>query len=210
MAEKLTSVAVVDDDEVVRQACIDALVADGLDARAYASAHAMCAAAEQKTLPRVVLLDLDLPGESAFDAIRTLRRLNPEVQIIAFTGHAGDSWLFSALTAGCIGYVLKVDTTPIAATVRAAAAGGSPMTAAIARRVIERMHCPTEDAPSLSPRELQVLEALAAGYRYEQIAARLELSISTVRTHLQSVYVKLGVTTKSEAAARALRLGLLS
>jgi len=123
---------------------------------------------------------------------------------------AGDSRLFLALTAGCIGYVLKVDTNPIAATVRAAAAGGSPMTPAIARRVIERMHGPTEEAPSLSPRERDVLEALAEGYRYQQIAARLELSISTVRTHLQSVYVKLGVTTKSEATSRALRLGVLS
>ena len=206
----MTRVAVVDDDAAVREACVDALRAAKLEATGYASAHAARQAANAGVLAPVVLLDLELPGESPFDTIRAVRAIDPDIVFVAFTGHAGDEWLFSALSAGCIGYVLKTDATPIAEAVLAAASGGAPMTPSIARRVVERMHRPVEDAPSLTPRELEVLTALSNGYRYEQIATRLGLSVSTVRTHLQHVYVKLGVTTKSEAAARALRLGLVS
>lgn len=202
--------AVVDDDDDVRVVCVSELEADGLRATGYRSAHDMLAAARTKALEALVLLDLELPGESAFEALAAVRARAPGTLFVAFTGHAEDEWLFSALTAGCIGYVLKTDTVPIAQAVRQAAAGGAPMTPAIARRVVERLHrAPNDQAPALSPRELAVLTELANGYRYEQIAARLGVSLSTVRTHLQHVYAKLGVTTKSEAAARAHRLGLL-
>lgn len=204
------AVAVVDDDAAVRDACVDALIAAGFRATGFASAHQMLAAAKRGALPGLVLLDLELPGESSFDALAAVRAVAPATSFVAFTGHAEDQWLFSALSAGCIGYVLKTDTVPIAEAVRQAAAGGAPMTPAIARRVVERLHRPAhEQAPALSPRELAVLTELAHGYRYEQIAQRLGVSLSTVRTHLQHVYVKLGVSTKSEAAARALRLGLV-
>ena len=199
-----------DDDDDVRSACVSALEAEGLQATGYRSAHAMLVAAGAGSLESLVLLDLELPGESAFEALAAVRALSASTLFVAFTGHAEDEWLFSALNAGCIGYVLKTDTIPIAQAVRQAAMGGAPMTPAIARRVVERLHRPNEaQAPSLSPRELAVLTELANGYRYEQIASRLGVSLSTVRTHLQHVYAKLGVTTKSEAAARAHRLGLL-
>jgi DNA-binding CsgD family transcriptional regulator len=76
--------------------------------------------------------------------------------------------------------------------------------------VLERFHAPVEDVPSLSARERSVLAELARGFTYEQTALRLGISLSTVRTHVQNAYAKLGVKTKSEAAARALRLGILS
>lgn len=205
------TVAVVEDDAEVREACIAGLARGGIDARGYASARAAVLAANRGELASVVLFDLHLNGESAFDAIRAIRRAAPDTLLIAFTGHAGDEWLFSALAAGCVGYILKTDMSmSIADAVRQAASGGAPMSSGIARRVLLSMHAPiSADVASLSPREVEVLQLLADGYGYEQIAARLGIALSTVRSHVQNVYAKLGVNTKSEATARAVRFGLI-
>ena len=205
------AVAVVEDEDDVRAACVASLRAAGLTASGYTTARAALDAAKAGQLEPVVLFDLSLKGESSFDAMRAIRGAAPGTLLVAFTGRVGDEWLFPALSAGCVGYVLKTDgSRPLAEAVLQAAAGESPMSPGIARRVLERMHRPlNEEAPSLSPREVQVLQELTEGYRYEQVAARLGLSLSTVRTHVQSAYAKLGVSTKSEAAARAMRLGLV-
>ncbi len=191
-------------------ACAGALARAGMEVHTYASCHAALEALARGELASLVVIDLEMPGESAFDAMRTIRAGSEGTILVAFTGHGGDEWLFSALVAGCVGYVLKHDASlPIADAVRRAALGGAPMTEGIARRVLERFHAPVEDVPSLSARERSVIAELASGYSYEQAALRLGISLSTVRTHVQHAYAKLGVKTKSEAAARALRLGIL-
>ena len=204
-------VALIEDDDETRASCAEALRRAGMEVSAYGSCHEAIAALGAGTLPSLIVIDLEMPGESTFETMQTIRACVADAILVAFTGHAGDAWLFSALVAGCVGYVLKTDASlSIAEAVRRAADGGAPMTAGIARRVIERFHAPPESAPSLSARERAVLSELAAGYSYEQAAARLNISLSTVRTHVQHTYAKLGVNTKSEATARALRLGLIA
>ena len=210
MPSELLRVAIIEDDEDVRVACAGALARAGMEVHTYESCHAALEAQARGELASLVVIDLEMPGESAFDAMRTIRARSEGTILVAFTGHGGDEWLFSALVAGCVGYVLKHDASlPIADAVRRAALGGAPMTEGIARRVLERFHAPVEDVPSLSARERSVIAELASGYSYEQAALRLGISLSTVRTHVQHAYAKLGVKTKSEAAARALRLGIL-
>jgi DNA-binding NarL/FixJ family response regulator len=210
MSDTRIAVGLIEDEEEVRAACAAALRASGIEVQAYASCRAATLAAEQGRLAPIVLIDLELPGESSLEAMRSLRVHVPELVLIAFTGHSGDEWLFSALVAGCVGYVLKHDASlSIVQAVRRAAAGDAPMTPGIARRVLTRFHAPVETAPTLSEREQNVLAELAEGYSYEQAALRLGISLSTVRTHVQRTYAKLGVRTKSEATLRALRLGLL-
>lgn len=210
MGETRITVALIEDEDEVRAACASALRASGIGVDPYPTCHAAIVAAEGGRLAPLVLIDLELPGESSLDGMRALRAHVPDLVLIAFTGHAGDEWLFSALVAGCVGYVLKHDASlSIVEAVRRAAAGDAPMTPGIARRVLGRFHAPAETAPSLSEREQHVLAELAEGYSYEQAALRLGISLSTVRTHVQRTYAKLGVRTKSEATLRALRLGLL-
>lgn len=204
-------VAVVEPDARERARVVEQLVAEGFAVRSFASARSALDAHDTGPLPSVVVTELDLSGESAFQAIRALRGVSPEVVVVAHTTHHSDDWIFGALVAGCIGYVLKADhdLSPSEA-VAVAARGGAPMSDRVARRVVTRLHAPLDIGPSLSVRERSVLAELADGASYEEAGARLGISLSTVRTHVQRAYAKLGVSTKSEATMRAVRLGLLA
>jgi DNA-binding NarL/FixJ family response regulator len=203
-------VAVLDDEPDVRSALASLLRREGFAPVELADTHALSALAARGALPPVLLIDLDLGDVSAFDAIRALPAAERAPLIVAVTGHASDAWLFPAIEAGCVGYVLKSDAfTRLGDVVREVLAGGSPMSAEISRRVLARLRPERSDEPALSPRELEVLRALADGYAYEQIALRLEVSLASIRTYVMRAYTKLGVNTKSEATSRAMRLGLL-
>lgn len=204
-------VAVVEPEAQARSRVLEVLGQRGVIVRAFASARGALDALEGGLLPRLVLCELDLAGESAFQAIRAMRAGLPGVAVIAHTSKDSDDWVFGALVAGCVGYVLEGDATlDVATAVEIAARGGAPMSDRIARRVVTRMHAPLDESPPLSVRERSVLAELAVGSSYEQAASRLGISLSTVRTHVQRAYSKLGVSTKSEATARAMRLGLLA
>lgn len=204
-------VAVVEPEAKERACLAETLDAEGVSVRAFASARSAFDALDVGALPRLVLLELDLAGESAFQAIRALRATMAEVAVVAHTTKDSDDWVFGALVAGCVGYVLKDDPElRVADALRIAARGGAPMSDRIARRVVTRLHAPLDVGPSLSVRERSVLAELAEGASYEQTGVRLGISLSTVRTHVQRAYAKLGVSTKSEATMRAVRLGLLA
>jgi DNA-binding NarL/FixJ family response regulator len=204
-------IAVVEPDPSARTSLLDALSTHGISARAYASARATLDALESNALPRLVLFELDVAGESAFQAIRAMRARSRDVVVVALTRQDSDEWIFGGLVAGCVGYMLKddADLEP-AHAIEIAARGGAPMSDRVARRVVTRLHAPLDDTPSLSARERSVLAALADGASYEEAGTRLGISLSTVRTHIQRAYTKLGVSTKSEATMRAVRLGLLA
>lgn len=204
-------VAVVEPDASVRAVVVAALSACGISASAYASARSALEALETSGPPRIVLFELDVPGESSFRAIRAMRARSPDIVVIAHTRQDSDDWIFGGLVAGCVGYVLKDDAllTP-ADAIEIAARGGAPMSDRVSRRVVTRLHAPLDDTPALSARERSVLAALADGASYEEAGTRLGISLSTVRTHIQRAYSKLGVSTKSEATMRAVRLGLLA
>lgn len=164
--------------------------------------------------PDVLLLDIGLPGQSGLAALPALKARAPECAVIMLTIHVDEERIFAALSAGAVGYLVK-DTPParLLAAIQEAAHGGAPMTPEIARKVVALFRKPaasaTADTHRLSARETQVLQHLADGYSYQNIAAHLEVSVETVRTYIRRIYDKLHVHTRSEAVARGLRSGIL-
>ncbi|MBK9146424.1 MAG: response regulator transcription factor [Flavobacteriales bacterium] len=155
----------------------------------------------------VVISDIGLPGASGIELLRKLRPFLPRAQFMVFTVHDDDMRVFEALKAGANGYMLK-SSTPIAMleAVRELARGGAPMSASVARRLVDHLR-PSASAASneheaLTPREQKVLDMLAQGLLYKEIAQQEGLSISTVKAHIHSVYKKLHVGSREEAVER--------
>ena len=158
--------------------------------------------------PRLILLDVGLPGMSGIDGIPLLRQQAPGALILVLTVFEDDEKIFRAICAGACGYLLKTATSgELVQAVREALAGGGPMNARIARRVLEmfaRLAPPRGDY-GLSPREKEILEATVQGRTKKEIAALLDLSFHTVDSHLRHIYQKLEVNTRTGAVAKALR-----
>lgn len=165
--------------------------------------------------PDVVLMDIDLPGMSGVECLGQLKALCPEVQVSMLTVFEDEDRIFRSLTAGASGYLLK-STTPagILKAVRDLRDGGSPMSSQVARKVLNsfleqskkpsllaRLTSSPQPAPtgSLSERERQILELLAKGHMYKEIADELGISIHTVRTFIRRMYEKLHVHSRTEA-----------
>ena len=161
----------------------------------------------------VILLDLGLPGMSGIQGISHLRELYPDTRMVVLTVYEDNERIFDALCAGAAGYLLK--TTPPAKLIEAlrdAVAGGAPMSSEIARRVVElfrRFRPPEKAQYDLTPHELRLLKLLVEGYSYKSAAVELGVTIHTIGFHIQNIYGKLRVHSKSEAVARALRENLL-
>ncbi len=163
--------------------------------------------------PDVVLMDIGLPGMSGIAATTLLKRQFPHAQVIILSVFEDDENVFQAICAGASGYLTKpAMPQQLLEAVEQAAAGASPMSPHIARKVLElfKKHVPPAQADyNLSERELEVLELLTRGADHKQIAEKLFLSPFTVRAHLRNIYEKLHVHSKSQAVAKALQERLL-
>ena len=173
-------------------------------------------AADLQTLrPDVVLMDIDMPGLSGIEAVPIVKATLPDAQVLMLTVFDNDEKIFQAIRNGASGYLLK--HTPPAEIVSAIFdihRGGSPMTANIARRVLQHFQQPSRPATlsddyKLSARELDIIKGLVAGYSYKLIADDLHISIDTVRSHIRHIYDKLQVNSKTEAILKAMREGLV-
>lgn len=158
--------------------------------------------------PDVVLMDINLPGMSGIDCVRRLKARLPDVQVLMVTVYDDGDRVFKALLAGASGYLLKASiATDIVPAVREVMRGGSPLNSFIARKVVQffqqRPPEPKDDA-GLTAREREVLELLAKGLTYKEIAARLTISIDTVRRHCHNIYGKMHVASRTEAVVRFL------
>jgi DNA-binding NarL/FixJ family response regulator len=155
--------------------------------------------------PRVTLMDLQMPVMGGLDAIRAIRRADPEARIIVLTMYQGDEDTFRALHAGAMGYVLK-DSVPeeLIRVIRDVDAGRDAIPPDVAAKLATRTA-----PPSLTGRELQVLELLATGMRNKEIASHLGISEDTVRAHVKGVFSKFQVHDRTAALAEALRRGLV-
>lgn len=156
--------------------------------------------------PAVVLMDINLPGLSGIEGVRRLKPQLPNTQFVMLTVYEDSDHIFNALMAGASGYLLK--QTPreeLFAALQDVHAGGSPMTSNIARKVVgafQKMGTQKSEADELSPREREVLELLARGYLYKEIAESLHLSVPTVNTYIRRIYEKLHVRSRSQAVAK--------
>src|SRR4030095_15015083 len=156
--------------------------------------------------PDIVIMDINLPGMSGIDCIKKVKSLCPATQFIMFTIYENDEKVFDALSAGASGYLLK--RTALARIVEALIElheGGAPMSTQIARKVINRLRVSEthDDLQALSARENEVLQLLAKGLLYKEIAEKLGISVGTIRQHIHKIYEKLHVQNRTEAINKA-------
>jgi DNA-binding NarL/FixJ family response regulator len=160
-------------------------------------------------IPDVVLTDIGLPGMSGIEGIRLLKERYPHLPVVALTVYDDDEDIFDALCAGACGYLLKnVPPARLLESLNEVVSGGAPMSPEIARRVVNlfREFRTPERAPhGLTQQEAELLRLMVEGHSYKTAAADLRISVSTVSFHLQNIYSKLQVHSKSEAVAKALR-----
>jgi DNA-binding NarL/FixJ family response regulator len=164
-------------------------------------------------VPDVILLDIGLPGMNGIDGIRLMKERHPDVLFLTLTIHDDDERIFDALCAGASGYLLK-KTQPgqLIESVREAAQGGAPMSPEVARRVIRlfrEIRPPDRANYNLTPHEVRILKLLVEGHNYETAATKLGVKPTTINFHLQNIYQKLQVHSKTEAVAKALRNRLI-
>ena len=205
-------VAVVEDDKATRKVLCDVLTRETDIQLIGDYSNAEVALSKLPTLaPNVVLMDVNLPGMNGVECAGRLASVSPATQIVMLTVFEDTDVIFQSLAAGASGYLLKpVRPADLLAAVRDVIAGGAPMTSNIARKVVQSFQSPrtamnepaTPTEPALSPREREVLDYLARGYLYKEIAKQLGVSYSTVHTHIERIYQKLHVRSRAQAIAK--------
>lgn len=205
-------VAIIEDDRGIRDSLTD-LVESAPHLRlagAWASAEEGLRALPAAR-PDVLLLDINLPGQSGVDAAAAVRRLLPATAVLMLTVYEDADVIFRALRNGARGYLVK-RTAPsrLIEAIAEVHAGGAPMSPQIARKVVQHFHnlgAAATELESLTPREREVLEELAKGSLYKEIAARLGIGVETVRSYLGAIYAKLHVHNRTEAVVKYLGRG---
>ena len=199
----MIKVAIVEDDKTLRQG-FETLLNQSGGFQCVCTCETVAEAIRKipKCQPDVVLMDIQLPDKSGIECTARIKELLPAVQIVIVTVYEDPDRIFQALQAGACGYLLKRSTPEqIIAAIREAQEGGVPMTPEIARKVIEQFRsAPKASAQveGLTAREKEVLELVMQGLENQEIADRMGVSIATMRFHLQHIYEKLHVHTRSE------------
>jgi len=209
----MITVSIVDDDTKLRQSIATFVNgAPGFKCVShYGSAEAALTGLPADK-PDVVLMDINMGEMSGIECVEKLKRQSPDMQILMLTVYEDTEKIFRALAAGANGYLLKRSSpTKLLGAVREVHGGGSPMTSSIARKVVAsfQKQKPAADGGGdrpgqLSPREQAVLEGLAKGWTYKQLASELDISIDTIRTYIRRIYEKLHVQSRTEAVAKYL------
>jgi len=206
---KPITISIVDDQAELREkiaAFLDSM--EGLKGlSSYASAKdALARLPEEK--PDVILMDINLGGISGIECVRQLKPKLPHSQVIMLTVFEDTEKIFTALTAGASGYLLKrMPLSKLSEAIHEVTDGGSPMSAPIARevvRLLQKIPTPGDANAHLSPREREVLESLAGGRTYKIIANEMGVTIHTVRSYIRRIYEKLHVQSRTEAVAKFL------
>lgn len=159
--------------------------------------------------PDVVIMDINLPKMDGVECVRRIKASRPELRCMMLTVYEEADRIFNSLLAGASGYLLKRSTSEeLLEAIQQVNNGGSPMSSSIARKVVDyfnQLGAQKSETDLLSPREQQVLELLARGAAYKDIADQLSLSIETIRMNVKHIYAKLHVHSRGEAAAKYLR-----
>ena len=203
-------VAIVEDHHKFRE-CLEFLLNNTDGYRCVGSFRTMEEALQGigGAVPDLVLLDIGLPGMNGIDGVRLLKQRYPEMLVLMNTVFEDDERIFDALCAGACGYLLKkMPVAQIVDSVKEAVAGGAPMSPEVARRVIglfRDVRPPKKADYHLTPHEVRLLQLVAEGHSYKSAAALLKVTPKTISFHLQKIYEKLQVHSKSEAVSKALR-----
>jgi DNA-binding NarL/FixJ family response regulator len=198
------TVSIVEDDVKVRNSL--ARLIDSTEGFTCVSQHPDAENALKEipiSLPEVVLMDINLPNMNGVECVKKLKEMLPEVQVVMLTVYENTNIIFNALASGASGYLLKQSTPEqIIEAVRDVHSGGSPMSSHIARKVVasfQKISKPSKEYEKLSLREQQVIDWLAKGHSYQEIAEALKISYATVHTHIRHIYGKLHVRSRTEA-----------
>ncbi|HXI70614.1 MAG TPA: response regulator transcription factor [Verrucomicrobiae bacterium] len=203
------SVSIVEDDAPLRGILGEWIRgADGFKFMgAHENAEVALAALPQEN-PSVVLMDINMPGMSGIECVRRLKPQLRDTQFVMLTVYEDPDHIFKALSSGASGYMLKrTPRAELLAALKDVHAGGSPMSSNIARKIVQSFQrfsntSSIAEPDNLSPREREVLELLARGYLYKEIAEALHISVPTVNTHIRRIYEKLHVRSRSQAVAK--------
>ncbi len=208
-------ILICDDQDVVREG-LHAILRTAPNMQVVGVAGDGAAAIELtlKHAPDIVLMDLNMPGMTGIQATRVIREKAPGVRVLALTTYDADEWVFDAIRAGAAGYLLK--DTPRAGLIKAiegTCAGQTFVDPSVAGKLfaqVARSSSPTDTtiANSLNTREREILKLVARGMSNTEIAARLFLSEGTVRNYVSSIFAKLNVNDRTQAAVIALKYGL--
>ncbi len=205
-----TRVSIVEDDSGLRASLADLIANEAGFACASTHANAEDALREiPRVEPDVLVVDINLPKKSGIECVRELKARCPKIQILMLTVYNDSKKIFESLRAGASGYLVKrTPSAEILEAIRQVHLGGSPMSAQVARMVVNSFFQEKQGAPALpklSPREEEVLTLVSEGARSKEIAGQLGISITTVHTHLKHIYEKLHVRSRVEAAAKFLK-----
>jgi DNA-binding NarL/FixJ family response regulator len=204
------TVCIVEDNSGTRKSLVDLLTGDtGIRCLgAYATGEAGLEGIPTEK-PEVALVDINLPGMSGIECVAQLKAKLPKLSVMMLTTYEEDDLIFNSLRAGASGYMLK-NTTPaeLVHAIEQVRAGGAPMSMNIARKVVQHFHKipkPGPEVEHLTKREQELLALLAKGLFYKEIAEQLGITVNTVRTHVHSIYDKLHVQSRTEAAVHFFR-----
>jgi DNA-binding NarL/FixJ family response regulator len=204
------NVGIVEDDRELRES-----LAKVVEGHSRLHCVAACKSGEEAlqllptVSPDVVLMDINLPGMNGVECVRRLKQLLPATQVVMLTAYEDTDNIFGSLEAGASGYLLKRSkSAEILEAIKEVLEGGSPMTAHIARKVVHSFQnrgASPDPMANLAEREREVLDLLAQGLMYKEIADKLGIGFETVRTYVRRIYEKLQVRSRTEAVAKALR-----
>ena len=159
--------------------------------------------------PDVVLMDIDMPEVNGVEAVKRIRKLNPQLPIIMLTVFDDNENIFKAIYAGASGYILKrYVTVEIVAAIHNVLTGGAPMTGTVAKKVLQMLPVAIsaeEENQVLTVKEKDILQLLVNGYSYKMIASEINISIDTVRFHIKKIYDKLHVHSSTGAVSKAIK-----
>jgi DNA-binding NarL/FixJ family response regulator len=206
----MIKVAIVEDNEALRKSLVN-LFNNTEGMKCVLSLNNLLNVVSEvgKSQPDIILMDIGLPHISGIEGVHTVKSVYTKMLVLMFTVFEDDDNIFDAIRSGASGYLLK-KTPPeeIVEAIRELYDGGAPMSAIIARKVIQSFqsqHASQLQGFNLTPRETEILYSLVDGFSYKKIAEKHFISISTIRTHICNIYHKLHVNSKSEAVAKVLK-----
>ncbi|MBS1758600.1 MAG: response regulator transcription factor [Bacteroidetes bacterium] len=206
----MIKVSIIEDNDTLRKSLINLLNHTEEMSCVIALSNLMNVVSElKKNQPDIVLMDIGLPNISGIEGVRIIKENFEHIEVLMFTVFDDDDKIFEAIKSGASGYLLKkAPPSEIIEAVFSLYHGGAPMSASIARKVInsfQQKASITKDTFQLTPRESEIVHSLIDGLSYQKLAEKYFISISTVRTHIKHIYEKLHVNSKAEAVAKVLK-----